>query len=225
MATGVIEALTSVAKAHAAWLTDIGPTVTILLGDTTAFTSRYVNTTAPLLHGLASAVVANDANRRARFTALLSDVRSAVGELRVRYSAVSGQVDNFRLDFTAATAAFSADEGIVAAQSAAVQGEIQGEDQQIQTTEAKIAQDRKYEKLGWLAGPLCYLIAKELGSLIDNDAGLRQDIAQLQQQVFADEAQLTTLTALAGRLATLVSSVRQVASNLTALTSTRRCQL
>jgi hypothetical protein len=116
-------------------------------------------------------------------------------------------------------AAFGGDAATVAARITADEQERAALQGQIDDLNHKIEQDHNYEMLGWLLGPIGYVIASELGSLIDDQQGLEQRIQQIRETIDADSRSIQTLAAVSGQLGTLLGLADNLMIGLTALSS------
>ncbi len=76
---------------------------------------------------------------------------------------------------------------------AGLQSEIDSLNDDISSLNKKISDDRKYESIGWVLGPMGYEMAEEIGDLADQVSEKQKDIESDTAAVEADEKQLSDL--------------------------------
>jgi hypothetical protein len=149
--------------------------------------ATYAGTTGPQLEAAATA------KDTTQFVALLKATQSVVVALQGQGAAVTNAVGSFRSGLAGAAATVTADAQTAASALQGEQAEITALQQEIEALQDKIEEDRKWEQLGWLLGPLGAVIAREIGDLAD-------DVEGKQGQIRTDSAQVATLSADVGAL-------------------------
>jgi Bacillus haemolytic enterotoxin (HBL) len=161
--------------------------------------AAYADTTGPQLQ--ASAAEQNTP----QFVALLQATQSAVVSLQGQATTVTAAVNTFRSGLLDAAGRLTADAQTAASALQGEQAEIVSLQQEMNALNAKIDEDREYEQLGWLLGPLGAIIARE--------------IQADQQQIATLSADVDALNGIAGALNALVPANGMVIAGLTALTN------
>lgn len=80
------------------------------------------------------------------------------------------------------------------AKDASLEADVKSLQNQISQLSTKIAADRVYEEVGWILGPLGYLIAKEIGDLVDDVSGKEAQINAEEGQINADRQTIQQIT-------------------------------
>lgn len=182
-----------------------------------AMAAGFVSTTAPHLHELAAQARGGDQSAAGAFIALLRGAQQAVVGQQAQGGAVDQAVTTFRGRMAANAATFAADSTAAANAIGADQQQMATLRQQIADLQSRIERDRYLELLGWLAGPLGYLAAREIGSLIDDEAGMLRQVDELNRQVSTTAAEAVVLQALVGSLGRSIAAGDQVLTALVAL--------
>jgi prefoldin subunit 5 len=175
--------------------------------------AAYADTTGPQLQ--ASAAEQNTP----QFVALLQATQSAVVSLQGQATTVTAAVNTFRSGLLDAAGRLTADAQTAASALQGEQAEIVSLQQEMNALNAKIDEDREYEQLGWLLGPLGAIIAREIGDLVDDVQGKESQIQADQQQIATLSADVDALNGIAGALNALVPANGMVIAGLTALTN------
>lgn len=190
------------------------PQTTAVIEAVLGFASTFETLSVRITEGIASGA---SAAARAGAEGALVDLDPAAGAVGQRIA----EADVAIMSAASSSAASSAQLG---ADATALSNRIQVDKQteqalraQIDRIKAKIDRDHKYELLGWLAGPLGYLAAREIGALADDESKLDNQIDKMSAEAQGAQAESIALTAVVGQLATLNQSAQQMQIGLQAL--------
>ena len=153
---------------------------------------------------------ASTPDERAAAASVLAQTGQALSVLSGGVSALGSVVDRVYSASQSASTQLGADAQAVAQGLQLDAAQAQALQQQIDQIQATINQDHQDEEIGWIAGPLGYLLAQKIGGLADNESSLQQQISDLQQAEGAESGDATALTGVTGSLATVSQSCQQM---------------
>ncbi|MEI8611595.1 HBL/NHE enterotoxin family protein [Enterovibrio sp. Hal110] len=149
----------------------------------------------------------------------LTETKVSFETIKVQSQDVTEQILNYKSQSLEDVAHFATDAKQAIAQCDSDERLKKNLEKQLNDLESKIARDKNWSRIGWLAGPLGYLTARELEKLITNEKTLKKRVEDLHKEIDNIDQELDNLSSFSSMLEKMISSISQLNIGLQSFTT------